>query len=43
MMIHAFSLGGSFLQLALCFLHLFLSGVCEEFGDRLVLNITTLS
>jgi hypothetical protein len=34
MMIHVFALGGSFLQLALCLLHLFLSGVCEEFGDN---------
>jgi hypothetical protein len=44
MMIHVISLGGSFLQLALCLLHLFLKQcVCEEFGDILVLQITTLS
>jgi hypothetical protein len=33
--IHVIALGGSFLQLDLCFLHLFLNGVCEEFGNKL--------
>jgi hypothetical protein len=40
--IHAISLG-VFLWFSLFLLNMFLNGVCEEFGDILVLYILTLS